>query len=338
MKIAVFRALQLGDLLCTVPALRALDAAYPSAHISLIGLPWARSFVARFQRYLDAFIEFPGFPGMPERAVDFSSLALFFESMKKARFDLVLQMHGDGRLSNPIAALMGAETMCGYWVPGRYRPQPGRFIEWREREHEVHRWLRLLEHAGVPPRGTHLEFPLLDQDWAELRGLGLSERAYAVIHPGSQLPSRRWPPERFAEVADELARRGHDIVVTGVESEGPVVEKVKSAMRHSAVDLCGRTRLGGLAALIARARLLVCNDTGVSHLAAALGTPSVVIACGSDPERWAPLNRELHRVLAHEVECRPCGHYDCPVGHTCAFGISTCQVVRETERLAQCAA
>jgi ADP-heptose:LPS heptosyltransferase len=337
MKIAIFRALQLGDLLCGVPAMRALRAAHPDARITLIGLPWACTFVARFRRYLDDFIEFPGFPGMPEREANVNELRSFY-SKTRNRFDRALQMHGDGRFSNPLVALMGAATMHGYWVPGRYRPQAGHFIEWRDRENEVQRWLRLLEHAGLPSKGTQLEFPLFETDWAELRQLGLHERSYAVIHPGSQLPSRRWPPERFAEVADDLARSGLRIVLTGIHSEKELLEKVKRCMRQPALDLCGRTSLGGLAALIGRARLLVCNDTGVSHIAAAMRTPSVVIACGSDPERWAPLNRDLHRVLAHEVECRPCGHYECPVGHGCALGVSVGEVLNELNELLICVA
>jgi len=109
-------------------------------------------------------------------------------------------------------------------------------------------------------------------------------------------------------------------------------------MRQAALDLAGRTTLGGLAALIARARLLVSNDTGVSHIAAAMRTPSVIVACGSDPRRWAPLDCELHRVLAHDVKCRPCGHGECPIGHPCALGVSAGQVLHETRSLARCAA
>jgi ADP-heptose:LPS heptosyltransferase len=104
------------------------------------------------------------------------------------------------------------------------------------------------------------------------------------------------------------------------------------------MDLSGRTTLGGLAALIARARLLVCNDTGVSHVAAAMRTPSVVIACGSDPRRWAPLDAVLHRVLYREINCRPCAHRECPIGHPCALGVSVHEVLNETHRLVACAA
>jgi ADP-heptose:LPS heptosyltransferase len=275
---------------------------------------------------------------MPERSADTSALLCFIEEMRKKKFDLVVQMHGSGRFTNPLTVLMGARENAGYYEAGRYRPDPRRFIEWRPEEHEVQRWLRLLEHAGVPPKGTRLEFPLDEADWRELRSFCLRERSYVVIHPGSQLSSRRWPAERFAEVADALAVEGLKVVLTGVIDEISLVGKTRDAMRQPAIDLAGRTTLGGLAALIGGARLLVSNDTGVSHIAAAMRTPSVVIACGSDPRRWAPLDRALHRVLAHEVGCRPCAHPECPVGHPCAIGIEVGDVLNEIRKQFVCTA
>ena len=112
------------------------------------------------------------------------------------------------------------------------------------------------------------------------------------------------------------------IVLTGTGGEAPLVAEVAGAMRAPSLDLAGKTTLGGLAALVARARLVVCNDTGLSHLAAALHTPSVVVACGSDTRRWAPENRTLHSVLANHPSCRPCSHRICPTGHECAIAVS----------------
>jgi ADP-heptose:LPS heptosyltransferase len=336
MKIAVFRALQLGDLLCAVPALRALKGEYPAARVTLIGLPWARQFVERFQRYVDAFIEFPGFPGLPERTCDAAALPAFFDRTRAAGFDLALQMHGSGEIVNTLLMLMGPRRLGGFYRIGHWCPDPERFVDWQEREHEVLRYLRLLSRIGVPQRGTHLEFPVGAADHAEQRALGLGN--YVCIHPGSQLASRRWPAERFAEVGDALAQGGCNVVLTGTAAEAPLTRQVAAAMRHAPIDLAGRTSLGTLGAVIARARLLVCNDTGVSHIAAALRTPSVVICSGADPQRWAPLDRQLHRVLAHDVPCRPCAHADCPIGHPCAVGVTPEQVLKQINVSLECAA
>jgi ADP-heptose:LPS heptosyltransferase len=337
MRIALVRALQLGDLLCVVPALRALHAEYPAARITLIGLPWARELVGRLRRYLYDFIEFPGFPGLPERACDPAALPAFFDSVKARRYDLAMQMHGSGEIMNRVVQGMGARHSAGFYRAGRPCPDPERFVEWRDGEHEVLRYLRLMEHLGIAPQGTGLEFPLNDEDWREWRAFGLARDRYAVVHPGSQLASRRWPAERFAAVADALAADGLKIVLTGTESEAALIDKVRSAMRASALGLAGRTSLGGVGALVARARLVVANDTGISHMAAAAKTPSVIIASGSDPRRWAPLERQLHRVLHFEIDCRPCAHPTCPIGHPCALGVGAEQVIEEARGLIECA-
>lgn len=336
MKIAVFRALQLGDLLCAIPAVRAVRAAYPEARIALVGLPWARQLAMRFSHHFDGFLEFPGFPGMPERAPQMSAIPRFLDAAHDEHFDLVLQMHGSGELTNPLAVLMDGALTAGFYRPGHYRPDPQRFFEWRDEEHEVLRWIRLVRELGIAPCGEALEFPLGERDWSEWHSLRLGD--YAVLHPGSQLPSRRWPAERFAEVGEELAAEGLQIVLTGTARERPLTRRVRQLMREPAIDLAGDTTLGTLGAVIGKARLLVSNDSGVSHIAAALRTPSVVVACGSDPSRWAPLDGELHRVLYHPISCRPCAYAECPIGHPCALAISARQVVEETRKVLLCAA
>ena len=336
MKIAILRALQLGDLLCVVPALRALHAEYPAARITLIGLPWARGFVERFRRYLYDFIEFPGFPGLAERACDHAALPRFFDEVKGRGYDLAIQMHGSGEITNRLVALMGARHDAGFYREGRFCPDPERYVDWRDGEHEVMRYLRLLGRLRIPAQGSALEFPLTDRDWREWTMLGLERDSYVVVHAGSQLESRRWPPERFAAVADTLAQDGLQVVLTGVASESGITARVRQAMHAPALDLTGLTSLGGLAALVARARLVVANDTGISHIAAALKTPSVIVASGSDPKRWAPLDTRRHRVLSHPVACRPCPHGTCPIGHPCALGIHAEQVIHEARNLAEC--
>lgn len=335
-KIAVFRALQLGDMLCAVPALRALRAAAPLSDITLVGLPWATSFVKRFSKYINHLLVFPGFPGLPETPLHLPAVPNFLGEAHRQRFDLALQLHGSGTISNPLTMLFGAECSAGFYVPGEYCPSPLHFLPWDEREHEILRGVRLMEFLGVPAQGTHLEFPLADADYRALQRSHLSVPApgsYACVHPGARLPSRRWAPQRFAEVADRLALQGMKIVLTGAPEEAELVQAVQHAMRMPALDLCGRTELGALAALIAQARLVIANDTGISHVAAAVGTPSVIVSCGSDPGRWAPLDHMRHRVLSVDLACRPCAHRICPTAHECAEEMSADDVAMAAAQL-----
>lgn len=329
-RIAVLRALQLGDLLCAVPALRALRGAYPDAEIALIGLPWAAGWTQRLP-HVDRWFEFPGYPGLPERPPDLRALPLFIALMQECRFDLLLQMHGAGSIVNPLCAALGARQVVSFCRRGDWWPDEAICIEWPRSGHEIERCLALTDALGAARAGTHLELAVLPCDRAAVvqRWPQLAQRTYVCIHPGAQLPSRRWPVERFAAVARALEAAGHAIVITGTAGERPLSEALLAGLsrRADAIDLTGHTNLWQLGAVLERALLLVCNDTGVSHVAAALRTPSVVVSCGSDPLRWSPLDRGLHRVIAHMPACRPCGYRTCPTAHECAISIAVDEVI-----------
>jgi ADP-heptose:LPS heptosyltransferase len=322
-RIAVFRALQLGDLLCAVPALRAIRNGFPEAEITLIGLPWAASFVARFARLLDRFVAFPGFPGLPEREPDLPALPGFLAAAQAARYDFALQLHGRGDLTNSIVAALGARVTAGFCPPGGPCPDPLHFLPWPESGTEIHRLLALTDFLGLPRAGDRLELPLDDDEIAQGEALlarhRLVPRRFVCIHPGARLYTRRWPTEYFAAVARDIVRRGWRVVLTGSAEEALLTRRIVRALpAGSAVDLAGQTTLGAFGALLRHARLLIANDTGVSHVAAALRVPSVVVCCGADPRRFAPLDHALHEVLHHPVACRPCAHVHCPIGHPCA--------------------
>jgi ADP-heptose:LPS heptosyltransferase len=301
-RVVILRALKVGDLLCAVPVFRALRAAWPQAEIVLVGLPWSCSFVERYADYLDGFREFPGYPGLPEREPLLDRIPPFLSELQAERFDLAIQLHGSGSFVNPLTVLMGAQRTAGFYVPGDYCPDPQLFCPWPTSGREVTRLLRLVEFLGLPSQGEHLEFPLREEDHRNLERLdgaaGLRPGEYVCLHPGASVAERRWPPEWFAAVGDALARHGLKLVLTGGTREREITAAVARHLRSPALDLAGATDLGTLAALLSRTRLLVCNDTSVSHLADALGTPSVVLSTGDNPSRWGPRDRQLHRVLS----------------------------------------
>ncbi|HSC63421.1 MAG TPA: glycosyltransferase family 9 protein [Caldimonas sp.] len=324
-RIAVFRALMLGDMLCAVPALRALRAAFPEAAITWIGLEPTRPMARRLAHLVDDFIALPGYPGLPEVAVDATALPGFFAAVRSRRFDLALQMHGSGAIVNPLVAAFGARRCAGFFDDDAPVPRcdESLFVRWPTAGHEIERMLVLTDHLGLARRGTRLEFPVGVGDRAELAAVrGDADAPYVCIHVGAQLPSRRWPVDRFAAVADAVAAGGRAVVLTGSAGESGLVDDVMRRMRRRATSLAGKTTLGALGALIADADALVCNDTSVSHIAAALGCPSVVVSCGADVARWAPLDRARHRVLWQALPCRPCAYAECPIGHACAHAIA----------------
>lgn len=336
--IVVLRALQLGDMLCSVPALRALRAAYPRAHIALVGLPNAADFVRRFSAYVDELLPFPGLTAFPEQTSRETELPAFYGAVRKRRFDLALQLHGSGAQSNGVVRQFGARLEAGF-VPDPGQGVPGWHMEWPTDLPEPLRYLALLRHLGLPAENAALELPLFPGEDLAARALldteGLNPDRTVLVHPGARLPSRRWPADRFASVISALAKEGWEVGLTGAADEFGIVDDVLHQCSVPAANLCGSTTLGELAALLTRVRLLISNDTGVSHVAAARGACSLIVACGSDTRRWAPLDRRRHHVLSVDLPCRPCMHRRCPIGHPCALGVTVEQVLAHARRALQ---
>jgi ADP-heptose:LPS heptosyltransferase len=289
-RVAVFQALNLGDLLCSTPALRALRRHFPDSEITFIGRPWASDLVARFG--IECFAPFPGYPGIAESP---RTAAPFPEWPK---FDYAVQMHGSGGTSNGFVATLAARHAVGFGPPDETRLTTS--LLWVDDEPEPLRWLRLVDGIGVPAAGHELDFPFTPAEQTQAAALLGPSMAPLVVglHVGASDPARRWPVSAFAQLGGMLAARtGARIVLTGAEAERPLTAAVRNQMTITPVDLAGKTSLGELAAVVANLDLLVTNDTGVSHVAAATGTPSVVLFGPTRPARWAPLDRKLHRVI-----------------------------------------
>ena len=297
-KIAIFRALKLGDMLCAVPAIRALRAAYPNAEIVLLGLPWAKAFVERFSIYINRFIHFPGCIGLPEQPFDRAQFEKFIQQMREENFDLVLQMQGNGTIVNALMLLFNAEHVAGFYNDKSYI-ESDLFMPYPDYGYEAQRHVLLMEHLGIKPKGLQLEFPLTEKDEQEFDALCLPliQKKYICIHPGSADIARQWSPQFFGVLADYCIENGFTIVVTGTEAERDITRELIKCIHHPVIDVTGKTSLGAMSVLIRNAFMLIANCTGVAHIAAAVKTLSVIISMDGEPERWSPINKDLHHVI-----------------------------------------
>jgi ADP-heptose:LPS heptosyltransferase len=199
--------------------------------------------------------------------------------------------------------------------------------------HEVQRQLQLVERIGCSTRDERLRFMLRPADLAQLArdcdGTGFDPGSpYVVVHPGASAPSRRWPAERFGAAAAQLARAtGRSVVFTGGPDEQALAAAAREACRVPSRSFAGRLELGAFGALIAGADLLMTNNSGPVHIAAALGTPVVDCYALTNPQH-TPWHVPA-RVLSREMPCRDCLKSVCPQGHHgCLLGVTTEEVVQ----------
>jgi ADP-heptose:LPS heptosyltransferase len=264
-ELLILRALGLGDFLAAVPGYRALRRAYPE-HRVVLAAPGTLAPLAELTGAIDEVLDTPGLEPL---------------RWDRPPPDIAVNLHGRGPESHRVLAALGAASRIGFRSPGWDGP------EWREDEHEVDRWCRLLADHGLPADPTALLLPAPDEPPPLRRAV--------VVHPGAAYGSRRWPAHRYARVVAELAADGHRVVVTG----GPAERELAHQVAGSAAVVAGATSLRQLAALVADARLVICGDTGVGHLATAFGTPSVLLFGPTPPSWWGPRTGGPHRVLWH---------------------------------------
>jgi ADP-heptose:LPS heptosyltransferase len=340
-RVAIVRLrIGLGDLLCSLPSWRALRRARPDLGITVVTYAETRHILDRMRAWFDELLPFPGYPGIPERPPHVSDLPVFQAGAAARRFDLAVQAYGDNPAANAVCDLLEPRFVGGFapvgWAPARdvalHLPYPRHLPE-------IRRHLRLFGHLGVPVReglGEALEFPVTPADEEGWRALssryGLPAAGYVVVHPGATSPSRRWPPHRFARVADALASRGLRVVIGGVAGERTLAGRIRAGMAARPVDLAGRTTLGEYAVALRHAALLITNDTGAAHLAAAVGGRSVTVFLSGDPVRWAH-GGVRHRAVRPRVACAPCSHLRCPIGFPCADDVTVGDVLAQAAAL-----
>jgi lipopolysaccharide heptosyltransferase II len=325
-----------GDVLMTTPALRALKTARRGRKLTLLTSP-AGAAVGRMVPEIDEVIAYAApwvkndVPGNSRR--EYAILRM----LRERRFEGAVIFCVFSQNPMPAALLCyladiplrlaycreNPYQVLTHWVPD---PDPESGIR-----HEVQRQLDLVGTIGCPAKEE--EFSLRIPARARrsvhrlLRELPVApDRPLVVIHPGATALSRRYPAEQFAAVADGVIRDlGAGIVFTGSPAEIPLVERVRSLMRMPSLSVAGRLEMEQLCALIAAADLLISNNTGPVHIAAAVRTRTVDIYAMTNPQH-TPWKVES-RVLTHDVPCRYCYKSICPEGHHQCLQLITPELV-----------
>ncbi|CAN7163099.1 glycosyltransferase family 9 protein [Massilia sp. LjRoot122] len=321
-KIAVLRPNAVGDFVFALPALHALKHAYPDAELVFLGKAWHADFLEGRPGPVDRVVVMPPVPGVGapvDRPADGSAVERFVERMRDERFDIVAQMYGGGRHSNPFTGRLGARLVIGARADGA--PALERWVPHVE---PGNRRLALLEIAalagGTPPwlpreleltpadRAAAAQELPPDPAAAQPGQPSKPSRPLVLLQPGSSDPRRCWPAGRFAALGDALAAAGALVAVNGTAQEAGLVRRIVDGMRHPALNLAGKLGLGGLCGVLERSALVVSNDTGPLHLALAIGTPAVGIFWHTNLVDGAPLRPGLLRAaVSAQVSCPVCG-------------------------------
>lgn len=329
----------LGDVLMTTPALRALKQSGLGRRVTLLTSPTAAALAPLVPEIDDCIVyDAPWMKATAPRADSRPDFAMI-ERLRRGRFDAAVIFTVFSQNPLPAALLCfladiprrlahcreNPYQLLTDWVR---EPEPERFMR-----HEVRRQLDLVAAVGcrTPDERLSLSVPPAAtlRMQATLRECGIStERPWVLVHPGASAPSRRYPPEHFAAAADRLAADHRlPVLFTGSDGERELVEGIRAAMRALSHSLAGRLTLSEMAALVALAPVLISNNTGPVHIAAAVGTPVADLYALTNPQHtpWCV----PHRVLFHDVPCKNCFKSVCPQGHhDCLARVSPDAVVR----------
>ena len=323
----------IGDAVMSLPALEALRAEYPTAEITLVAKPWVSELyhghpaVTR-QIVYDAAGEHRGPSGFRK----------LVSAMREERFDAAI-LFQNALQAAWMAWRARIPQRIGYARDGR-SPLLTEAVEVPAASaygHQVYYYLQLLFRAGLidrprTVREIRLAVTPSEKAWATkyLESLGLRGPRFLVgLNPGASFgPAKRWPPEHFADLADRLIGALHaDAVLFGSAEERLLAEGIAQVMEHTPTVVAGDTTLREFMALLSQCRLIVSNDSGPMHLAAALGLPVVAVFGSTDERATGPISPRA-RVAKRRVPCSPCGLRECPIDLRCMKGLMVDNVFR----------
>jgi heptosyltransferase-2 len=326
-----------GDAVMTIPALRELRRLFPDAHITLATRSWAEG-LFKDAEFLDDL--------MVHEGSGLRSVVRQVRDWRKRNFDIAVLLPNSLETAL-VASLARVPLRIGYATDGRQSllTHPLDLPEWRSSKHEVFYYLNIIARLEwlIKREQTFLESQpdgSLDistgrkaaaQDFLHARGVGSFNdgRILIALCPGSiNSRAKRWPTERYAALADRLIEELRaEVILIGSPAEADVSREVIRQMRNQPGMLTGDTNLAELVGILSQIDLLITNDTGPAHIAAALGRPTLVIFGPTNPLTTRPFS-PCGEIVRQPPDCAPCMLRDCPIDHRCMTAITPDEVFR----------
>ncbi len=338
MKIVVRGTNWVGDAVMSVPALRELRRVFPDADIALHTRSWVRG-IFEDADFIDEILTFE-----PEKSA-FKTVLAQAKIYRQNCFDLAIVFPNSFE-SALVAKLGKVSRRFGYAKEGRsfLLTNAAKIPAWKNKQHEVFYYLNLIAQIENEISGAKTvlqneprfdltvseERKRLARNFLEENGVDLSKKFVAFCAGSTNSNAKRWQTESYAELNDKIQTElGASVILIGAQNESDVSFEVAEKSKIKPIILTGRTDLAEATAILSVCGLLVSNDTGPAHVAAALGTKTITIFGPTNPLTTKPWNSEI---VYKNVECAPCMLRECPIDHRCMTRISAAEVFEIAER------
>jgi lipopolysaccharide heptosyltransferase II len=318
-----------GDAVLAIPAMKSVRERFPDSEITLLVRPWVAGLFTSAP-----FIDTVWSEEKPSCLTDWTRI---IRDVRGRAFDVALLLPNSFE-SALMMFLGGVPQRIGYATDGRRWMLTSSITPSEGSRHQMQYYLDLVKVLAAQTEEPSIAIEATARERADARRLlreeGISNVPFLVLNPGAAYGSaKRWPEDRFAGVADALASElDLAVALIGSPSEVPIAQQIRDRMQAAAAVLTGKTSLETLIGVLAESSLMITNDSGPMHIAAALGVPTVAVFGSTDDKVTGPCGPQT-RIVKHAVECSPCLLRECPIDHRCMNGVSVEDVCRAAREL-----
>jgi len=327
-----------GDAVMTIPALEAVRENFPKSRITVLARPWVATVFENHPAVNDLLI-YQKHDGLID---NISEMRILINKVRKNKYDLAILFQNAFEAAL-IAYLGGVKSRLGFDSDGR-----GFLLTHAIKRtdkifavHQVEYYLSILKSAGLKAESRNPVLNIAKKDSTKADDLlklnGISRNDFLLgLGPGAIFGNaKRWPVERFAKIGDLAAEKWDaKVIIMGSKKEKEIGTSMTGLMRHKPVDLCGATSLGEAMGIIDRCNLFVTNDSGLMHIAAALGIPTLAIFGSTDHVATGPRGVKT-KIIKHNIDCSPCLKPECPTDFKCMLSIEVEEVWNEMKKFIQ---